>query len=184
MSGMTKKLIKFLFYIVAVLLITAWPVAFAQDAGNDMAGGMATQKEITPPSFVQADPTLNDIDYRDIIRYVDREVVKEATSEKPIEWREFTSLEELESWLAEDDTDRYVYLLAGEDGVPRNSAEYDCDDYAIALQRRAAESGFLMSVTIIEEQGVPHMINLVCIGNDIYYIEPQTDEVWFYCHRD
>jgi len=41
-----------------------------------------------------------------------------------------------------------------------------------------------MSVIIIEQHGSPHMINLTSIGNDIYYIEPQTDEAWFYCYRD
>ena len=119
---------------------------------------------------------------REAVREI--EVIKEAAVDKPIELREFTSLEELERWLAEDDTDEYIHLVAGEDGVCRQSDKYDCDDYAFQLQRRAANSGFLMSVTIIEKQGEPHMINLTCIGNDIYYIEPQSDEVWFYCHKD
>jgi len=109
---------------------------------------------------------------------------KEVMVAKLIELREFTSLEELKSWLAEDDTDECVHLVVGEDGVSRLDVEYDCDDYALRLQRQAARSGFLMSVTIIEEQGKPHMINLACIGNDIYYIEPQTDEVRFYSHKD
>jgi len=155
-------------------------------------------------SFLRADSTVNNFDlgyeqgfregynqgyishveYRDITHYIDREVVQEVIVEKPIELREFTSLEELKAWLGEDDTDEYVYLLAGEDGVLRTSDKYDCDDYALQLQRRAAKSGFLMSATIIEKQGKPHMINLANIGNDIYYIEPQTDEVWFHSHRD
>ena len=111
----------------------------------------------------------------------------EVIVEKLIELHEFASLEELRSWLAEDDTDECIHLVVDEDGVchlVELLAEYDCDDYAFRLQRQAARSGFLMSVTIIEEQGKQHMINLACIGNDIYYIEPQTDEVWFYCHKD
>jgi len=127
---------------------------------------------------------ISHIEYRDVIHYVDREVIAEVIVEKPIELREFTSLEELRAWLAEDDTDEYVYLWAGKDGVCRLSDKYDCDDYALQLQRRAAKSGFLISTTIIEEQGKPHMINLACISNDIYYIEPQTDKVWFHCHKD
>jgi len=127
---------------------------------------------------------ISHVEYRDVIHYVDREVIKEVIVEKPIELREFTSLEELKTWLAEDDTDEYVYLWAGEDGVLRQSDKYDCDDYALQLQRRAAKSGFLMSATIIEKQGKPHMINLANIGNDIYYIEPQTDQVWFHSHKD
>jgi len=127
---------------------------------------------------------INHIEYRDIIHYVDRVVTKEVVVEKPIELREFTSLEELNTWLAEDDTDRYIHLFAGENGICRQSDKYDCDDYACQLQRRAAKSGFLMSATIIEKQGSPHMINLCFIGDDIYLIEPQTDQVWFYCHKD
>jgi len=127
---------------------------------------------------------ISHIEYRDAIHYVDREVIKEVIVEKPIELREFTSLEELRAWLAEDDTDEYVYLWAGKDGICRLSDKYDCDDYALQLQRRAAKSGFLISTTIIEKRGRPHMINLACIGNDIYYIEPQTDQVWFHSHKD
>jgi hypothetical protein len=121
---------------------------------------------------------------QDIVQYVDREVVKEVLVEKPVELRPFDSLEELETWLAEDDTNEYVYLFAGKDGVCQPSDRYDCDDYAFQLQRRAVNSGFLISVTIIEKRGKPHMINLADIGNRIYYIEPQSDKVWFYCNRD
>jgi hypothetical protein len=124
------------------------------------------------------------IEYRDVIQYVDREVIKEVIVNKPVRLREFSSLEELRVWLAEDDTDEYVYLWAGADGICQPSDKYDCDDYAIQLQYKAAESGFLISAIIIQEQGETHMINMACIANDIYYIEPQTDKVWFYCHKD
>ncbi len=121
-----------------------------------------------------------EIEYRDVVR----EVVKEVVVEKQIEQREFSSKEELEKWLAEDDTDEHVYLFCDAEGIARASDKYDCDDYALQLQRSAAESGFLTSVTIIEKEDRPHMVNLVTIGNDVYYIEPQTDEVWFYCPLD
>ena len=118
--------------------------------------------------------------------YVDvvREVVKEVIVEKRIEQREFSSKEELEEWLAEDDTNEYIYLFFDQKGVARQSDAYDCDDYALQLQRRAAESGFLMSVTRIRWRGTLHMVNLVTIGNDVHYVEPQTDEVRFYCRLD
>lgn len=133
---------------------------------------------------------INHIESPGNIQHADREVgsevevIREVVVDKLVELREFTSLGELERWLAEDDTDQYIHLVAGEDGVCRQSDKYDCDDYAFQLQRRAAKSGFLMSATIIDRQGKPHMINLTCIGNDIYYIEPQEDKVWFYCHKD
>jgi len=181
---MTNKLIKLLLHVVAISLLTAWPVVFVQGASDSAVGEAAAHTGVAPPSLVQVDTPAGDVEYHGVIRYIDREVIRKVTVEKPIEWQEFASLEELKTWLAEDDTNEYVYLFAGKDGIARQSDEYDCDDYALQLQRRAAASGYLMSVTIVKEQGKPHMINLVCIGNDIYYIEPQTDEVWLYCHRD
>lgn len=65
-----------------------------------------------------------------------------------------------------------------------SSGDYDCDDFALTLQRRANRDGYQMSVTITRKQGQLHMINLAVIGNDIYYIEPQTDEVWFFANLD
>ena len=120
------------------------------------------------------------------IGYVDviREVVKEVTVEKPTEQREFSSKEELEEWLAEDDDVETVFFFVADSGTERSSNEYDCDDFALDLQSRASKDGFLMSVTITRKQGQYHMINLVTIGNDVYYIEPQTDEISFYCNLD
>ena len=152
---------------------------------------IVTNKPVTADVMVE-----KEIEYREVVREVEvvkevvkkeieyREVVKEVTVEKPIKQREFSSKEELEKWLAKDDTDEHVYLFADDKGIPRLSDKYDCDDYALQLQYRAAESGFLMSVTITKKKGRPHMINLVTIGNDVYYIEPQTDEVSFYCQLD
>ncbi len=121
-----------------------------------------------------------EIEYRDVVR----EVVKEVTIEKLKEQSEFSSQKELEKWLAEDDAETTVFFFVRADGTEGSSIEYDCDDYALELQQRASKDGFLMSVTIIKERGQPHMINLATIGNDVYYIEPQTDEVWFYSHLD
>ena len=77
-----------------------------------------------------------------------------------------------------------LFFFITEDGLEVSSDQYDCDDFALALQQRASRDGYLMSVTITQKQNKPHMINLVTIGNDIYYIEPQTDEVWFYGNLD
>ncbi len=120
------------------------------------------------------------------IGYVDviREVVKEVTVEKPTEQREFSSKEELEEWLAEDDDVETVFFFVAASGTELSSDKYDCDDFALDLQSRASKDGFLMSVTIIRKYGQHHMINLVTIGNDVYYIEPQTDEISFYCNLD
>jgi hypothetical protein len=112
------------------------------------------------------------------------EVVKEIIVEKPIEQREFSSKEELDKWLAEDDEEKSVYFFVRADGTEGSSDKYDCDDYALEMQRRASKDGYLMSATIIEKEDQLHMINLATIGNNVYYIEPQTDKVWLYCNLD
>jgi hypothetical protein len=88
---------------------------------------------------------------------------------------EFASVDELKAWLAEDDTDSALYIF-GSDCI----STYDCDDYAIALMYNALADGYLVSLQIEGN----HMLNSTIIGNEIYYIEPQTDEVWLWGYRD
>jgi hypothetical protein len=159
------------------------------NAASELPPANLETDESAPGYQPDSNQELNDsldgqVEYRYIIHYVDKEVVKEVLVEKPVTLRQFASLGELKAWLAMDDTNEYVHLFAGKDGVCQTSDRYDCDDYAFELQQRAANSGFLISVTIIQQHGKPHMINLACIDNNIYYIEPQSDEVWFYCTRD
>jgi len=134
------------------------------------------EKEVVREVEVVKEVVEKEIEYRDI--------VKEVMIEKPIEQREFVSKEELENWLAEDDGETTIYFFITPDGTTGSSDKYDCDDYALDLQQSALKDGFLMSATIIEKGDQLHMINLAVIGNDVYYIEPQTDEVWFYAYRD
>ena len=73
-------------------------------------------------------------------------------------------------------------------GIPailvRSSNNENAKYYALDLQQRALKDGYLMSASVIEKGDQLHMINLATIGNDVYYIEPQTDEVWFFANRD
>jgi preprotein translocase subunit SecG len=89
--------------------------------------------------------------------------------------KEFKSVDELKAWLAQDDTDNTLYIF----GVGCIS-NYDCDDYAVALVRNALSDGYLVSLQIERD----HVLNSTIIGNKIYFIEPQTDEVWFWEYRD
>ena len=124
---------------------------------------------------------VENVIYREVTTYVDREV----TVNRTLALRDFDSLEELEIWLVLDDTNEYVYLFADASGEVARDERYDCDDYAIQLQRRAVSSGYLMSVTLVDDPGQgPHMVNLAVIGDKVYYIEPQTDEYWYYCDLD
>lgn len=88
---------------------------------------------------------------------------------------EFASVDELKAWLAQDDTDSTLYIY-GSGCI----SEYDCDDYAIALVRNALADGYSVSLQIEGK----HMLNSTIIGNEIYFIEPQTDKVWLWGYRD
>ena len=111
-------------------------------------------------------------------------VIVEVEKKVPQKFREFEDLAELTEWLEKNSLP--IVLIAAKDGRidlinPRSTSQYDCDDYAEALQRKALEQGFLMSQQLIikgqiygvkvSEYTEPHMGNLTVIGNDIYYIE-------------
>ena len=113
-----------------------------------------------------------------------KEIIVEKVVEKPIEFREFVSLQKLVDWLEQDDTDSTLYLTGTVDFSASLGSNYDCDDFAYRLQKSALAEGYLMSTEIIVKKGKQHMINSTSIGNNIYFIEPQTDEVWFETYRD
>jgi len=169
-----RPLVPIVSVIVAIIAtITATIFIFTSEP---VTAEVIVEKEVVREVEVVKEVIEREIEYRNI--------VKEVTIEKLIEQREFTSKEELESWLAENDEEKSIYFFVRADGTEGSSDKYDCDDYALELQRRASKDGYLMSATIIEKDDQPHMINLVTIGNEVYYVEPQTDEVWFYCNLD
>jgi hypothetical protein len=89
----------------------------------------------------------------------------------PRELRNFSSVEELELFLAEDNTNEHEYI----------ESEFDCDDFALMLQRNALEKGYIMNCQTLF---TAHALNMVIIDNEIYYIEPTTDEIIFLTHVD
>ena len=111
-------------------------------------------------------------------------VIVETEKEVSRKFREFEDLAELIGWL--ENNSLPIQIIVGEDGRvnlvnAKSTSQYDCDDYAEALQRKALEQGFLMSQQLIlngqiygvkvSEYTEPHMGNLTTIGNNIYYIE-------------
>ena len=115
------------------------------------------------------------------VKYVEVEI--EIVKEVPIELKYFASTDELEAFLAESDVDHTLY---GRDGV-LDFLNYDCEDYAIALRNDANSKGYYMNIQIVRNYKRPdtgeylpfHALNSIIIGNEIYYIEPQTDGYWF-----
>jgi len=169
-----RPLVPIVSIIVAVIAAIAATIFIV--TSEPVTDVVIVEKPVVREVEVIKEVVEKEIEYRDI--------VKEVTIEKPIEQSEFSSKEELEKWLAEDDAEKSVYFFVRVDGTEASSDKYDCDDYALELQKRALKDGYLMSATIIEKEDQLHMINLATIGNEVYYIEPQTDEVWFYAYRD
>jgi nitrogen fixation-related uncharacterized protein len=93
---------------------------------------------------------------------------------------QFSSLWELRTWLAQDDTDRNPEHLTEGEGI-------DCDDYALTLQKHALQDGYIVSARFVDTDGdgsLDHAMNTAVIGNEVYSIEPQTDAVDFLCYLD
>ena len=79
--------------------------------------------------------------------------------------RHFNSLEELKTWLANDDTNQ----------MQHSSDEFNCISYALMLQDRALADGYILSTEVLPVAA--HWVNLAVIGDRIYVIEPQDDRV-------
>ncbi len=98
---------------------------------------------------------------------------------------DWESPEELQAFLAEDDSNRHVYLKAGTDGIIKFDGQ--CEDLSIQLRDRAMAKGKFLSVIVLHPteylkwygvDGGYHAINMAIIGNEFWYIEPRTDKAW------
>ena len=103
------------------------------------------------------------------VQALELELVQKGLEEEqaqPNDVRYFESLDEFKDWLAEDKTDTRCY-----------SEDFNCLDFALMLQSNALEDGYLIS---LESPPIAnHWLNSVYIGDSIYLVEPQRDEVVF-----
>jgi len=94
------------------------------------------------------------------------------------ELREFKSESELKTWLNNDRTNYETYI----------TDVFDCEDFAIRLQKEASIDGYLLSCQLIfDENNKPyHVINAAYITteNKIIFIEPQNDKEWYISNMD
>ena len=89
--------------------------------------------------------------------------------------REFSSIDELQNWLKNDDLDSYSY----------KDYDFDCDDFAYELVRRAWTDGFYMETEVMkQESGENHITNKTKIGNMLYKVNPETDKISVLCPLD
>jgi len=137
--------------------------------------------------------------YTEGLEEIDRLNEKIAQLEGELNFTNFNTLNDLEAWLAQDNTSEHAYI----------PDEYDCDDFAYDLMASAFRSGYKMGtvavyyannltyVVISGEQyyKVPlaytvgngynyyvfgnHMVNIAYVGDTGWVlIEPQTDQVF------
>lgn len=110
----------------------------------------------------------------------------ERVVEVPVKLHHFADVEEVKQWLKGIS---FLFFEVVDSKTGHSIYKPDCEDYALELQRKALADGYLMSFEIIHSSeynqlfskrlphNTLHAINLVVIGNDAYYIEPQTHEV-------
>lgn len=85
------------------------------------------------------------------------------------ELRDFKNVEQLEAWLAKDNTDSYTYV----EGVRQ------CCWFAHTLQENAAKDGYLINEEfLVLDAGEGHACNSVVIDGVVWFVEPQDDTVW------
>ena len=132
---------------------------------------------------------------RHTVQYVERLITVGKSTERvqniPVNLRNFNDLEEMKQWLVTmSNNTTTVYFQ------PHNTT-VDCDDYALDLQRKALADGYIVSFQVIGTDEYKslfkcelpsdqsrHAINLAIIGNNAYYIEPQTNETVFAAYLD
>ena len=125
---------------------------------------------------------------------VERVIVERIETPKLL--RHFQNLDELEQWLGIVSVlDIRFDMVDKETG--QRIKRFDCEDYAIRLQEKELRDGYIMSFEFIHyleynalfkqkqiPSGAIHAINLVILGNEVYYVEPQTHEIVFVAYLD
>lgn len=138
--------------------------------------------------------TVDKITGEDVHEPVESVIFNRNESPEPLHY--FQDLDELEQWLENIEIrDIGSDVVAKE--INRGAKSFDCDDYALKLQEKALQDGYIMSFEVIHSSeysglfqqgqipdGTIHAINSVIIGNEVYYIEPKTHEIVFVAYLD
>ena len=154
------------------------------------------QATIKPQTITATEPVVNcQLLKSHTVQYVEKPVAVveyiERTQKVPVELRDFSDIGELKQWLVEMGMNTTTTYFQS------SGVTIDCDDYALDMQHKALADGYIMSFEVISiseynavfKSKLPpgqslHAISLVIIGNDAYYIEPQTSEIGFAAHLD
>jgi predicted nuclease with TOPRIM domain len=94
---------------------------------------------------------------------------------QPLTNKTVPTIEELKAWLKEDPTNTIAY----------NVPNFVCGDYAVMLAFHAKLMGWDMGVVAVlgrkaDGSEFNHAFNAIICREGLVYVEPQTDEVWWY----
>ncbi len=135
------------------------------------------------PYYVYIEVTKPIVQIKEVEKVVEVERVVEIPAENSPELNNFKTPEELKAWLADDTTSEIPStILAGDITI-----QFYCMNYAQMLQREARQDGYNLNIQIFSAGQLPmsdrilnnpHALNSAIIGNEIWSIEPSTDEAW------
>ena len=94
---------------------------------------------------------------------------------EPLKNETVPTVDELKAWLEEDPTDKIAYSMPN----------FVCGDFAVMLAFHAKMMGWDMGVVGIlgrtsNGTSFNHAFNAIICKEGLVYVEPQTDEVWWY----
>jgi len=122
----------------------------------------------------------------DLITILEEYEILKDVLEEPLENPVIPTATQVRSWLSTDDTDSFDYV----EGV------WSCGDFAAMLMTRAKEKNWRVricviwfslegedgygSTTSIYGSGPGHVFNMIECTDGEWYIEPQTDGMWYF----
>ncbi|MFQ6068790.1 MAG: hypothetical protein ACE5KD_04515 [Candidatus Bathyarchaeia archaeon] len=108
----------------------------------------------------------------------DYNALLEAFNE-PLSYEEIPSTYELEQWLAIDETDKIQY----------DEPDFVCGDFSVMLSLHAKMKHWDIGVVGVfgyneTYESFAHAFNAMISTEGLVYVEPQTDEVWWYTNHE
>jgi hypothetical protein len=113
---------------------------------------------------------------------------------QPERLQDFATVEALERWLERDNTDSHLFLVCNKDGLAQLTGT--CEDKALNLIEQAEREGIRLHLQVLDnslyyrfyKKHLPihtyHAAVIAIVGNEIYLIEPSTDEIWLMAVKD
>ena len=95
--------------------------------------------------------------------------------DRPLDSKIVPSHSELSNWLASDNTDLLTY-----------HSDFDCKDFSTVLSVKSRLRHWDMGIIAIHgtdnstNENYAHAVNFIVISEGLVYVEPQTDEIWWY----